>query len=59
MRGGKGGRKRKSDVWNEAKPGKKPVKTKLTASKRSPGLAPKKGSRKNTEFGGSSTRDED
>jgi hypothetical protein len=58
MRGGKGGRKRKSDVWNETKPGKKPVKTKVAGSKRS-GLAPKKGSRKNTEFGGSSTREED
>jgi len=59
MRGGKGGRKRKSDVWNEAKPGKKPVKAKLAATRRSSGLAPKKGSRKNTEFGGSSTREED
>jgi hypothetical protein len=57
MRGGKGGRKRKSDVWNEAKPGRKPVKSKI-AVKRG-GLAPRKGSRKNTEFGGSSTREED
>jgi hypothetical protein len=57
MRGGKGGRKRKADLWNESKPGKKPVNPKLTPSKR--GLPPKKGSRKNTEFGGSSTREED
>jgi hypothetical protein len=59
MRGGKGGRKRKSDVWNEAKPGKKPLNTKLTAAKRTHGLPPKKGSRKNTEYGGTSTREED
>jgi hypothetical protein len=57
MRGGKGGRKRKSDVWNESKPGQKPVKTK--ASKHAHRLPPKKGSRKNTEFGGSSTREEE
>jgi hypothetical protein len=59
MRGGKSGRKRKSDVWNEAKPGKKVLKTKLVGSRRPSDLPPKKGSRKNTEFGGSSTREED
>jgi hypothetical protein len=58
MRGGKGGRKRKGDVWNEAKPGKKVVK-KIPGSRRASDLPPKKGSRKNTEFGGSSTREED
>ena len=57
MKGGKGGRKRKGS-HAAGKPAPIPPKSKGGAPKRSPSVAPKKGSRKNTEYGWSSTSEE-
>jgi hypothetical protein len=59
MKGGKGGRKRKGTARTGGKPGPVSAKTKSHVAKRAASGAPKKGSRKNTEFGWSSTSNED
>ena len=60
MKGGKAGRKRKGRAIPTGKsPGPEAPKAKNKTTHRSKTLAPKKGSRKNTEFGWSSTKSED
>lgn len=60
MKGGKAGRKRKGRAIPTGKsPVPRPAKAENKTTHRSGKLAPKKGSRKNTEFGWSSTKDED
>ncbi len=60
MKGGKAGRKRKGrSVPTGKSPGPAPEKAKNKSTHRSASVAPKKGSRKNTEFGWSSTKTED
>lgn len=60
MKGGKGGRKRKGRaIPTGKKPGPAPAKAENKSTHRAPSVAPKKGSRKNTEFGWSSTKSDD
>ena len=61
MKGGKAGRKRKGRAVPTGKsPTAPPAKAKNKTTHRSgSGVAPKKGARKNTEFGWSSTKDEE
>jgi hypothetical protein len=60
MKGGKAGRKRKGrSVPTGKTPGPAPAKAKNKSTHRTASVAPKKGSRKNTEFGWSSTTGDD
>jgi hypothetical protein len=59
MKGGKGGRKRKGRAIPTGKVPAPPPKAKNKSTHRSASVAPKKGSRKNTDFGWSSTKSDD
>ena len=58
MKGGKGGRKRQVSSNNRGKPATR-AQAKTEKEKREAAGAPKKGSRKNTQFGGLSSAGED
>ena len=58
MKGGKAGRKRASSANKRGKP-TTPAQKKQAGVKREENAAPKKGSRKNTRFGGMSSSGED
>lgn len=58
MKGGKGGRKRQGSANNRGKPATR-AQAKTVEKKREDAKAPKKGSRKNTTFGGLSSSGED
>lgn len=58
MKGGKGGRKRQVSSSNRGKPATR-AQAKTVEKKRENAGAPKKGSRKNTQFGGLSSKVDD
>ncbi|MEO6591797.1 MAG: hypothetical protein ABIO52_05715 [Gemmatimonadaceae bacterium] len=58
MKGGKAGRKRNAAASNRGKPATR-AQAKTVEKKREAAGAPKKGSRKNTRFGGSSSSGDD